>query len=196
MRVARVTRLSDRHSRVSFTALLANTINLESVAGGRVVVSAPDFLLELIHFLGKKFDRTATLGADHVMMAAAIVLVLVASDAIMKGDFAGQSAFGQQFKRAIDRGKTDTRIFLVYQAMQFVGREMIAGFKKRAQDGVALRSLLEAHALEMPVQDILRLPHHFAGNGGLVINAFLQHEWIEMRISPEARLDTGPAGWS
>jgi hypothetical protein len=191
LRVPRVARSLGGHSRASLAALLANTIDLESVPRGCIVVSTPDFLLQLVYLLGKKFNRTATLRADHVMVTAPVVLMLVPRYAIMKCNFAGQAAFRQQLKRAIDRGEADARVFLVYEAVQVVGRKVIPGFEKGAQDGVPLRSLLEADSLEMAVQDVLRLAHHFAGNGGLVINAFLQHERIVTRNLADARLETG-----
>jgi hypothetical protein len=74
-------------------ALLADPVDLKSVAGGDVVVFAADLLLQLADFRGKKFDRTAALRADHVVVAAAVVLMLVAGDAVVEGDFAGQAAF-------------------------------------------------------------------------------------------------------
>jgi hypothetical protein len=54
------------------------------VAGGEVVVFVADLLFEATDFLGKEFHRAAALGADHVVMAAAIVLVLVAGDAVVR----------------------------------------------------------------------------------------------------------------
>src|SRR5258708_40177344 len=95
-----------------------------------VVVSATYFLLQLIHFARKEFHRTAAFGANHVVMAAAVVLVLVTGDAIVEGDFAGQSAFGQKLQSAIDSSVTNARIFLLHQAVQFVGREVVASFQK------------------------------------------------------------------
>lgn len=180
--VPRVAWLSDRQRRISPAALLADAIDLKGVARGRIMVPAPDFLLQVVHFPREKFHRTAALGADHMMMAAPVVLMLVAGDAVMERNFAGQPAFSQQFERAINRGNADSRVFLLHKTVQLVGREMIAGFKKSAQDGVALGRLLETHALEMPMQDILRLAHHFAGDGRLVINALLQHVRIETRV--------------
>ena len=52
-----------------------------------------DFLLQAADFGRKELHRAATLGADHVVVAAAVVLVFVAGNAIVEGDFAGQSAF-------------------------------------------------------------------------------------------------------
>ncbi len=71
-------------------AVFTDAINLKCVTGCRVVVPAADFLLQLIHFMGKEFHRTAAFGANHVVMAAAVVLMLVAGDAVVEGDFAGQ----------------------------------------------------------------------------------------------------------
>jgi len=111
-----------------------------------------------------------------MVMTAPVVLVFVAGDAIVEGDLTGQSALGQQLKGAVDGGVADAGIFLMYKAMQFVGGEVVAGFQKGMQDRVALRRLLQADTLEMPVKDRLGLVHHLARNGRLIINAFLQHE--------------------
>ena len=101
----------------------------------------------LADVLGKEFDRTAAIGADHVVMAAAVVLVLVACDAVVESDFAGQAALRQQLQRAVNRGVADAGIFFLHQAVQFVGGEMVAGFEEGMQDGIALLSLLQARLL-------------------------------------------------
>ena len=80
---------------VLLAAVFADTVNLEGVTRGQVAVFAADFLLQVIDFLRKEFYRTAAPGADHVVVAAAIVLVLVAGDAVVKGNFAGEAAFRQ-----------------------------------------------------------------------------------------------------
>src|ERR1035438_2580862 len=68
------------------SAGFANTIDLEGVAGGEGVVPASNLVLDLSHFLGEKFHRGAAFGTDHVVMAAAVVLVFIARDAVLKGD--------------------------------------------------------------------------------------------------------------
>ena len=123
----------------------------------------------------KNSTELPQLGADHVVMAAAVVLVLVAGDAVVKGDFAGQAALGQQLQRAVDGGVADAGVFFLHQAVKFVGGKMVAGFEEGAQDGVALRRLLQADALQMPVKDLLGFADHLAGDGGLIIDALLQH---------------------
>jgi hypothetical protein len=129
---------------VLFAAVFANSINLEGVASGEVAVFAAYFLLEAADILREKFDRTAAVGADHVVMAATVVLVLVAGNTVVEGDLAGQAALRQQFQRAVDGGISDVGIFFLHQAVQFVGGEMVAGFEKRMQDDVALCSLFQA----------------------------------------------------
>ncbi len=62
---------------------------------------------------------TAAFRAHHVMVAAAVVLVLVASDPVMKSDFAGQAALGQQLERAINCGKADLGVLFLHQAVEF-----------------------------------------------------------------------------
>ena len=59
--------------------------------------------------------------------------------------------------------------------MKLIGLEMVAGLKERAQDGVALGSLLQADTLQMTVEDLLGLPNHLARKVGLIVDAFLQH---------------------
>src|SRR3954464_12066607 len=59
--------------------------------------------------------------------------------------------------------------------MEFVGRKMVARFEKRAQDCVALGRLFQPYTFEMAVKDLLRFTNHLSGNGGLVVNALLQH---------------------
>ena len=141
-------------------------------------MSAADFLFQLIDLLRKKLDRAAAFGANHVVMAAAIVLMLVAGNAVVERDFAGQAAFRQQLQSAVHGGVADTGILLLYQAVQFVDGKMVAGFEKGAENGIALRSLLQADALEVAVQDILGLAHHLAGDAGLIIDTLLQHESV------------------
>jgi hypothetical protein len=52
---------------------------------------------------------------------------------------------------------------------------MVAGFEESTQDGVALGCLFESYAFQVPVQDLLGFADHLAGDGGLIINALLQH---------------------
>ena len=139
-------------------------------------MAAADFLFELIDFTGKEFHGTAALGADHVVMAAAIVLVLVAGDTVVEGDFAGQAALREQLESAVNSGVADASVFLLHQAVQLVGGKVIAGFEKGAEDSIALRGLFEADTLEMLVKNALSFPDHLQGDGGLVIDALLQHE--------------------
>jgi hypothetical protein len=169
-------RSAPRVGRQILAAVFTHTVDLKSMASRRIVVAAADFLLELIDFAGKKFHGTAAPGAHHVVMAAAVVLVLVAGDAVVEGDFAGEAALGQQFQSAIHGRVADARVFLLHQAVQFVGGEVVAGFEKGAEDSIALRGLLEADPLKMLVKNSLSFPDHLHGDRGLVINALLQHE--------------------
>lgn len=153
--------------------LLANTVNLKCVAGGFVVMFAADLLLQLAYFGRKEFHRTAAFCAHHVMVTAAIVLVLVTSNAVVKGDLTCQPAFGQQFQRAVYGGKADSRILARDQAMEFVCGKMLPGFQEGAQNGVTLFRMFQAHTLQMLMQNSLRLANHFAGNTGLVVDPIL-----------------------
>jgi hypothetical protein len=141
------------------------------------MIPAAYLLLELANLLREEFHGTPALGADHVVVAAAIVLMFVASDAIVKSDFAGEPTFGEQFQRAIHSGVTDAAIFFLDEAVEFVGREVIASLEESAQDRVALSRLLQADTFKVAVKDVLRFADHLAGDGGLIVDAFLQHLW-------------------
>ena len=124
-------------------------------------------------------------------MTPTVVLVLVAGDAVVESDFAGQAALCQQLQRAVDGGVADAGIFFLHQAMKFVGGEMVAGFEESVQNGVALRGLLKPDVLEMAVKDLLGFADHLAGDGGLIIDALLQHGgWNRVR-SNMVRIPSG-----
>lgn len=144
---------------------------------------ASNFLLQAIHLRREEFHRTAAFGAHHVMMTPAIVLVLIARDSVMKRDFTGQSAFGQQFERAIDSSKPDFGILFLYQTVQFVGGKMFPGFQKGSKNGIALFRMLQSDTFQMAMQAGLRLADHFPRDGGLIVNSFLQHEFCRIQVT-------------
>jgi hypothetical protein len=106
---------------VFLAAIFTNTVNLKSVTGSGVIVSASNFLLQLIYFVRKELHRTAALGTNHMVMAAPVVLMFIAGDAIVESDFAGQSAFRQQLESAVYRCVADAGVFLLDQPVQFIG---------------------------------------------------------------------------
>ena len=157
------------------SAVFAHPVDLESVARSHVVILPSDLLLEVADFRGEEFDRTAAIGAHHVVMAAAIVLVLVAGNAVMKSNFAGQAALRQELQGAVDGGVADMSVFFLNEAMKLVGGEVVAGLKKCPQDGVPLRGLFQAHSLEVAMKDVLGFAHHLAREARLIVDALLQH---------------------
>jgi hypothetical protein len=66
------------------------------------MVLASDFLFDFSNLLREKFNRSSALRAHHVVMAAPVVLVLIAGNAVVEGDLAGQAALRQQLQGAID----------------------------------------------------------------------------------------------
>ena len=139
------------------------------------VISAADFLLQYADLGREELNGTAAIGANHVVMATPVVLMLVTGDAVMEGDFAGQAALGKQFQGAVYGGVSDTGVFLLHQAMEFVRGKVITRLQEGPQDGIALGGLFEADTLEMAMEDILRLADHLAGECGLVVDALLKH---------------------
>jgi hypothetical protein len=155
-----------------FCALFAEAVDLECVTGGGVVVLASDLLLDLFDLGREEFDGAAAVCADHVVMGAAIVLMFVARDSIMERQLGCESAFGEEFERAIDRGESDLRIFLLHETVEFICREMITDLEERLEDGVALLGVFEAYALEMRMEDLLRFSKHFLRNRRLIVDPF------------------------
>jgi hypothetical protein len=83
-----------------------------------IVIAATDLLLKPFDLARKELDRTATIRANHMMVATPVVLMFVAGDAIMKGDFAGQATLGQQLECAVNSRVTDPGVFFLDQPMQ------------------------------------------------------------------------------
>jgi hypothetical protein len=50
-------------------------------------------VFQLLNLRGKKFNGGPAVGANHMVMVATIVLMLVSGDAVVECDFAGQTAF-------------------------------------------------------------------------------------------------------
>src|SRR5579872_7223316 len=118
-------------------------------------------------------------------MAAAIVLVFVARDAVVEGDFARQATLGEKFQRAVDRGVADASVFFLDQAVKFFCRELVASLEKSAQNRIALAGLLQANVFQVTVENVLSLANHLTREGGLIIDAFLKHSGDRrLRISP------------
>src|SRR4051794_41822283 len=59
--------------------------------------------------------------------------------------------------------------------MEFVGGQVFASFEKCAENGVALRRVLQPDTLQVRMQNVFRLPHHLAGDAGLIVDSLLQH---------------------
>ncbi len=155
-------------------ARFTDTVHLESVAGGQVVVFASDLFFYFFDLRGEEFDRGAAFGADHVVMAAPIVLAFVTGDTVVKLHFAGEAAVGQQFERAVDGGKAYARIATLDEVVQLFGGEMVVGLQEGAQNGVALPGMLQADSFQVIVETLLGLADRFVRELGLVVNAFGQ----------------------
>jgi hypothetical protein len=108
-------------------------------------------------------------------MTAAVVLVFVARNAVVKKDLAREATSGQELERAINGRGSDARIFLFHQTVELLDREMLAGFEEGTQDGVPLFGLFQADLAEVPQEDALGFAHTFPRDCGLIVNALLKH---------------------
>jgi hypothetical protein len=186
----------DNSASIGFpSAFFAHTIDLEGVASCDVVVLATNFPLDLSDLLRKKFDGCAAICAHHMVMTAAIVLMFITRDAVMKRDFTSQAATGQKLQRPIDRGETDTRIGFFYQPVQFVDGKMFASFKESSQNRVPLPGLFQANTTKMLKKNSFRFAHAFPRNCRLVVDSLLQHgvqrEMSSVRGPEDRTYDTG-----
>jgi hypothetical protein len=129
------------------TAIFTDAINLEVMPGGIKMIFAANLFFQLAQLRREELDGRIALGADHVVVAASVELVLITGRAVRKWNCAGQAAFRQQFKRTVDRGESNLGIFLAHQAKKLVSGKMVARLKKSTQDGIALVSMLEPNAL-------------------------------------------------
>lgn len=174
---------SDQPSAV-FSAVFAKAVDLESVPGSFVMVLAPNLLLQAVHFRGKELDRAPTFGADHVMVAAAVVLVLVAGNSVMKRYFAGQSTLCQKLEGAIDGSKSDAWIALAYQLVKLFGGKMFVSFEERQQDGIALFGLLQTYPFQVRMEAVLGVAKRFPRDRNVIVNTLLEHR----QNQPENRI--------
>jgi len=165
----------DYASAVVLTTVLAQAVNLEGVACGFVVMLAPDLLLKPIDFRREELNRTSTSGTDHVMVATAIVLMLVTRNTVVKGNFTRKSTFSQKLKSAINRSKPNARVALAHELVKLLGREMLVGFKKGEQDGIALFCLLESDPFQVLMKAVLRLTERLPRYRQVIVNALLEH---------------------
>ena len=109
------------------------------------------------------------------MVAAAVELVFVAGNAIMKGDFACQSTFRQQLQRPINRRESDFGIFFSREPEKLIGGKVVARLQEGAQNRVALVRMLQTHSFQVLVEDVLGLAHGFTSGRCMIVNSSLQH---------------------
>ena len=163
-------------TRATFAAVLAEAVDLKGVASGIEVILAANLLFQLAHLGREELDRNSAVGADHVVVAAAIELVFIAGNAIVKGDLTGQPAFRQQLECAVDRSKTNLGVLFARQTEELIGRKVIAGFQEGAQDGIALVRMFQTYPFKVFIENILGLAHGFARGRRMIVNPSLQHE--------------------
>jgi hypothetical protein len=157
------------------SALIALPVDLKAVSRGDIVVLAPDVLLNLLDLRRKELYRATAISADHVVVIAAIVLVLVSRHSVVKCDFTSKTTLREQLQRSVDGGEPDLRVFLFDEPVQLICRKMISRLKERAQDRVPLLRMLESNPLKVGMENVFGLSHHLARDRRLIVYSFLQH---------------------
>lgn len=89
-------------------ASIADTVNLEGVPRGDVAIPTAHILLNAFNLRREELHGAATLGANHVVMAATVVLVLVTRNPIMELDRTGKPTIGEKLQGAVDSCKPDS----------------------------------------------------------------------------------------
>ena len=145
------------------------------MAGGHVAVLTANFLFDFSDSFRKEFNRGAALGANHMVMASAVVLVLIPGDAVVKSNLTGKAAASQKFQSPVDGSDTDPRIGFLHQSVQFIDRKMLPSLKESAQNGASLPSLLQSDTAQMLKKNPLSLAHVLLRNGRLIVDSLLQH---------------------
>lgn len=79
-------------------------------------------ILHLFNAGRKELDDFSALRADHVIVMFVVVMVLVIRFAVAKANLAGESRFGEQFKRAVNRRESNVWILFVNQVVQVLTR--------------------------------------------------------------------------
>src|SRR5689334_13875161 len=110
-----------------------------------------------------------------MVMTAAVVLMFVSRYAVVKGDFARESTFSEQFESAIDSSDPDAGIALTHELVKLFDGQMLVGFEECEQNSIALLGPFQTDAFEMLLKTILRLAQPFLRDRDRIIDAFLQH---------------------
>jgi hypothetical protein len=146
--------------------------DLERVARWSKPEFSADGALHLFQLRGEELDRVATRSAHHVMVRSPIQAELVARDAVVKIDFVGKSALGQQLDGPVDSRVANAWIALFDNAVEILGAEVIAREEKHLENPVALCTLLEPFFPEMSGEDLLRFDGQLSTRSPSVVNAF------------------------
>ena len=115
-------------------AFPADTEQVEFVRGDLETVFLRDFLLKFFNQRVVKFDDFAALGADHVVMMAVHVLVLVTFLSVAKVQFCRQPALGEKGEGAINGRKSYPGLVCCYQVIEFFGTDVLFTFQKNIQN--------------------------------------------------------------
>ena len=112
-------------------------------------------VLQRFEFRRKEFDYLAALRTDHVIVMLMFVVVFVVRASVAKANFTREARFSEQFKRPVDSGLADGRIFLLHEPIEIFVGEMFFGTQKNIQNEVALRRALEPSFLDVFKKDFL-----------------------------------------
>lgn len=104
------------------------------MGGDGEAVAVGDFFLEFFDEGVVELDDLAAFGADHVIVVAVHVAVLVALLPVAEIELAGEPALRQQRQRPVHGREPDARLGLGHQPVQFLRAGVLFAIEKRVQD--------------------------------------------------------------
>ena len=117
-------------------------------------VSTGDLLLHSFDLFAVELDQGAALSADQVIVMAVLIVMLIQCPAIVGLKLSGQTAFFQEFQRAVYRRESDCGVFCSHESVEIFARDMTFGIEKNVQNCVPLSGALQAGPLEVLVKNL------------------------------------------
>jgi hypothetical protein len=107
-----------------------------------------DLKLELLHGLVLKLKDAFALGANHVVMVLAQMMVLIAGLAVIEQVFPGKPVMAHQFDGITDKLELQACALGIHQDVQFLSRHMMFGGQKNFQHGQPILEPIDSILLE------------------------------------------------
>src|SRR5262245_61080396 len=130
------------------------------------------FVLKRFNLGIVKFDGSAALHADHVIVMLVIEKVLVAGDPVRKIDLACEAAVEEDLHRSVDGGITHAWILLANRAVNVFNAAMSFVIQESVQNKLAMRRKFQPSPLQVLHKNLQLWSQNFHGVGWLGGSSF------------------------